>query len=125
MPYTQANRRIAISTPLGDDALLLRAFSGTESMSRLFRMDLDLLSENDAIALRDIVGKKADIRLFDKDGNERYWNGFVSRFSQGAQHKRFTSYHAELVPWLWFLTRTADCRNFQKKEVPEIIQAIF
>src|SRR3954451_9466305 len=125
MAYTQANRRIAISTPLGEDAVLLRGFTGTEAMSRLFHFDLDLLSENDALSMRDVVGQKADIRLFDEKGNERCWNGYISRFSQGSQHKRFTSYHAEMVPWLWFLTRTADCRIFQKKKVPQIIETIF
>src|SRR4051812_21870221 len=117
MAYTQVNRRIAVSTPLDDDVLLLRAFSGTEAMSRLFHFDLDLLSKNDAISMRDLVGKKADIRLFDKQGTERHWNGYISRFSQGAQDKRFTYYHAEVVPWLWFLTRTADCRIFQNQTV--------
>src|SRR5260370_34637945 len=27
--------------------------------------------------------------------------------------------------WLWFLKRTADCRIFQNKNVPDIIQKIF
>jgi type VI secretion system secreted protein VgrG len=49
----------------------------------------------------------------------------VSRFSQGGRDASFTSYHAEVVPWLWFLTRTADCRIFQNKKVPEIIQQVF
>jgi type VI secretion system secreted protein VgrG len=44
MPYTQTNRRIAISTPLGADTLLLRAFSGSESISQLFHFNLDLLA---------------------------------------------------------------------------------
>ncbi len=30
-----------------------------------------------------------------------------------------------MVPWLWFLTRTADCRIFQNKKVPDIIQKVF
>jgi type VI secretion system secreted protein VgrG len=30
-----------------------------------------------------------------------------------------------MVPALWFLTRTADCRIFQNKKVPDIIQEIF
>ena len=29
------------------------------------------------------------------------------------------------MPWLWFLTRTADCRIFQSKSVPDIIKGIF
>jgi type VI secretion system secreted protein VgrG len=29
-----------------------------------------------------------------------------------------------LQPWLWFLSRTADCRIFQKKTVPQIFEAV-
>ena len=29
------------------------------------------------------------------------------------------------MPWLWFLTRTSDCRIFQEKTVPDIIKEIF
>jgi type VI secretion system secreted protein VgrG len=125
MPYTQANRRIAITTPLGKDALLLRGFTGTEAISQLFHFDLDLLSENDSVKFQDLVGKNVTLRIFDADGAERYWNGFISRFSQGSQDRRLTAYRAQMVPWLWFLTRTADCRIFQNKTVPDIIQKIF
>ncbi|MEZ5584590.1 MAG: phage late control D family protein [Candidatus Competibacteraceae bacterium] len=38
---------------------------------------------------------------------------------------RYAVYHATLRPWLWFLTRTADCRIFQKQKVPDIIKQIF
>jgi len=123
--YTQANRRIAISTPLGEDKLLLRGFNGSETISRLFHFDLDLLSENDSISFKDVVGKNVTLRIFDANGAERHWNGFITRFSQGHQARRLTAYHAEMSPWLWFLTRTADCRIFQKKSVPDIIQQIF
>jgi type VI secretion system secreted protein VgrG len=71
------------------------------------------------------VGKNVTLRIYDKDGGQRYWNGFISRFSQGAQDRRLTAYRAQMVPWLWFLTRTADCRIFQNQKVPDIIQKIF
>ena len=29
------------------------------------------------------------------------------------------------MPWLWFLTRNANCRIFQQKTVPEIIKKVF
>ena len=125
MPYTQTNRRIAITTPLGDDALLLRGFSGVESISQLFHFDLDLLSENDSVKFQDLVGKNVTLSILDAEGAPRYWNGFVNRFSQGHQDRRLTAYRAQMVPWLWFLTRTADCRIFQNKTVPDIIKKIF
>jgi type VI secretion system secreted protein VgrG len=125
MAIAQEDRRIAISTPLGKDVLLLRGFTGSEAVSQLFHFDLDLLSESDSIKFQDVVGKNVTLRIYDKDGGQRYWNGFISRFSQGAQDSRLTAYRAQMVPWLWFLTRTADCRIFQNQKVPDIIQKIF
>jgi len=125
MAIAQEHRRIAISTPLGKDVLLLRGFTGSEAISQLFHFDLDLLSENDSIPFQDVVGKSVTLRIYDAKGGERHWNGFISRFSQGAQDRRLTAYRAQMVPWLWFLTRTADCRIFQNQKVPDIIQKIF
>ena len=61
--YTQENRLIAIETPLGPDVLLLREFSGTESVSRLFSYRLTLLSENHRIAFADIIGQNVTLSI--------------------------------------------------------------
>ena len=36
-----------------------------------------------------------------------------------------TAYRAEIVPWLWLLTLSSDCRIFQDKDVLEIVRDIF
>ncbi len=125
MPVTQETHRISITTPLGKDVLLLRGFSGSEAVSQLFHFDLDLLSENDSVKFEDVVGKNVTLHVNTAEGKKRHFNGFVSGFSQGPQERRLTAYHAQMVPWLWFLTRTADCRIFQGQKVPDIIQKIF
>src|ERR1017187_1444548 len=125
MTYTQENRLMAIATPLGEDAVLLSALSGEEGISRLFRFDLELLSTSESIDFNAIVGQNVTVRLTLASGKDRYFNGFVSRFSQGGRNRDLISYHAEMVPWLWFLTRTSDCRIFQKKKVPDIVKQIF
>jgi type VI secretion system secreted protein VgrG len=125
MPVTQETHRISITTPLGKDVLLLRGFSGSEAVSQLFHFDLDLLSENDSVKFEDVVGKNVTLHVNTAEGDKRHFNGFVSGFSQGPQERRLTAYHAQMVPWLWFLTRTADCRIFQNQKVPDIIQKIF
>jgi type VI secretion system secreted protein VgrG len=123
--FTQTGRVLQIETPLGQDVLLLRSVSGHEAISQLFRFQLDLLSEiDDSIAFESIVGQNVTIHLQTLDAY-RGFNGFISRFSQGSSDGRFTYYRAEMVPWLWFLTRKADCRIFQKQSVPDIIQTIF
>jgi type VI secretion system secreted protein VgrG len=116
---------MAIGTPLGEDAVLLSALSGEEGISRLFRFDLELLSVSESIDFNAIVGQNVTVRLTLASGNDRYFNGFISRFSQGGRDRDLISYHAEMVPWLWFLTRTSDCRIFQNKKVPDIVKQIF
>ncbi len=125
--YTQDHRLLAIDTPLGKDVLLLQEITGYEGISRLFSYDLDLLAyDNDSISFSDIVGQKVLITLQLPDGSPRYISGFVNRFTQGETDERlFTHYHAQVVPWLWFLTRQADCRIFQNMAVPDIISKIF
>ena len=112
--YTQENRFIAIHTPLGEDALLLQGFTGQEGISRLFSFDVHLLSENSSISFDKIVGQNVTITVTLPDsGEERYVNGFIIRFAQGGDHGRLSSYRAEIIPWLGFLTRATDCRGFQ------------
>jgi type VI secretion system secreted protein VgrG len=125
MPYTQENRLIAVDTPLGKDVLLLHGFSGREGISQLFRFDLIMLSENPSISFSDIVGQRITVSVRKPDGDLRYINAFISRFAQSGSDARFTYYHAEIVPWLWFLTRWADCRIFQNKTVSDIIKQVF
>lgn len=118
---------MALDTPLGKDVLLLQELTGYEGISRLFIYELDLLAyDNDSINFEDIVGQKVSIAIYLPDGTPRYISGYVSRFTQGETDDRlFTHYHAQVVPWLWFLTRQADCRIFQNLAVPDIISQIF
>jgi len=114
-----------LTTPLGPDKLLLRGFKGSEGMSRLFRFNLDLLSTDPSIDYTQIIGKSVTIAVTQADGTPRYFNGIISRFGQAGADETFTSYHAEMVPWLWLLTRTADCRIFQNMTIPDIVKKIF
>ena len=125
MAITQATRQIAIDTPLGEDALLLRSFQGQEALSRLFTFHLDLVSEDASIKYEDIVGQAVTVRLSLADSSQRYWNGYVSRFVQADRDSKVAVYHATMVPWLWFLDQTTDCRIFQGKTAPDIIKQIF
>jgi type VI secretion system secreted protein VgrG len=59
------------------------------------------------------------------DNSPRFFNGMVSQFGAGGEHEGRRSYRAEVVPWFWFLSQTTDCRIFQNKSVPEIVEQIF
>jgi type VI secretion system secreted protein VgrG len=123
---SQAHRQIAVGTPLGEDVLLLRSFTYTEQLARPFEMTLDMVSDNSNIKFADIVGQNVTVRLQKPmDDQPRYFNGIVRQFTQMRGSGRTTQYQAIVVPWLWLLTRTADCRIFQDMTVPDILKKIF
>src|ERR1041384_6630793 len=137
MPFTQKNRSIAIETPLGDDKLLLQSITIREQLGRPFVMKAELLSEETALNFLEIVGKGVTVRwrMPEEGGSEkkRLFSGYVSSFLQRPRAEGFYQYEATIVPWLWFLTRTADCRIFhaamsnppEEMTVPGIIKKVF
>ena len=128
---TQVHRLLAVQlAPLAPDDLLLVELNGTEAVSSLFSFELKCLSEfPERIKLANLLDAPINIRLRLRDGSARYFNGLVSRCScdgvQPAGDKTYTKYTLEVVPWLWLLTRTTDCRIFQNKTAPEIVEQVF
>jgi type VI secretion system secreted protein VgrG len=99
--------------------------SGEEAFSRLFHFDLELVSENDSISYDSITGKNVTVGLSLSDSeSQRYWNGYVSNFYQAGGDSNLAAYRARIVPWLWFLDRTTDCRIFWNKTALDIITQI-
>ena len=126
MALDQATRLLGLKTPLGDNQLLLTAFEGHEAISQLFEFKLQMISDNASISPADIVGKNVTFSVKLADDSPRFFNGFVSRFGAGDEDDGGRrNYVASVVPWLWFLTRTSDCRIFQNKSVPVIIEQVF
>ena len=125
MATTQKHRIVSVKSPLGEDVLLFRQMTAREELGRLSEFHLDLLSENETIKMEDVLGKKITVKMALREGGERFFNGYVSRFAQIERVQGLAHYEATLKPWLWFLTRTADCRIFQDKTIPEIIKEIF
>ncbi len=125
MAIKQDHRWLAINTPLGADVLAVRSIALQEQMSRLFQIEAELRSEDGKVDFDKVIGHNVTIRLHLAQKATRYFNGYVSRFVQVANEGDFASYRATIVPWLWFLTRTSDCRIFQQKSIPDIIEDVF
>jgi type VI secretion system secreted protein VgrG len=123
--FTQDNLYLTVSTPLGRDKLLLPHFHGEERLSGLFHFSLEMLSEDHGLDFKKIVGHSATITIEQTNSTTRYVNGIVGRFVQAERDARFTTYYAELHPWLWLLTMTSDCRIFQNQTVQDIIDTVF
>jgi len=125
MPITQENRTMALGTAAGDNVLIPTSFKGHEALSEPFTFEVEAFSERDDVSPDDLLGMNATIRIATAEGEARYFNGFVSSVSQSGARGKLNHARLVLVPWLWFLSRTSDCRIFQNKTVPEIVQAVF
>ncbi len=129
--YTQDNRPLAVSTPLGKDALLLEKFSGSEAISTLFRFDLQMLVEGkESIAFDKLLGQNVSVVVRPPTLVPRYYHGIVSRLCEGVRTigsngTSFIRYRAEIVPKPWLLTRGAQSRIFQQMTVPDILKEVF
>jgi type VI secretion system secreted protein VgrG len=117
-------RLVAISTPLGDDELLLRQAQVHEELGRPFTIDVELLSDDEDISLDDLLGQNVTIRL-ETEGDSRFFNGIVTEFFQKENIDRTACYGAIIKPWFWLLTLSENCRVFQEKTYPEIIKEVF
>jgi type VI secretion system secreted protein VgrG len=123
--FSQAERVISVKTPLPADTLLLKSVLATERLSSLFQLELDLLSEDFAVAPDQVLGQPMTVALRLLDGGTRWFNGICNRFAYAGTEDRLCRYGATLVPWLWLLTRSSDCKIYQGMQVPDIIQQVF
>lgn len=115
-----------VITPLGDDVLQLRQMSGSEGLSQLFVFELTLYSTDEEIKANKLLGQNVTVQLETREETLRYFNGFISQFSYLNQSEDGQAvYQATVRPWLWFLTRTSDCKIYQDMTVVEIVKSVF
>ena len=124
--YTQDKRPMKVDTVLGADVLLLDGFAGDEGVSTPFLYTLDLLSEDASIDAKKLLRTAAVVTLHLAGTTPRYIHGLITRFVQlGRTEDKLTAYRAEVVPWLWFLSLSSECKIFQNLSVLDIVEKIF
>ena len=111
--------------PLPPQDLLFQALAAKAGLSALEEIELDLLSEKPDLAAEKVLGQPMGVELTRADGSKRFFNGICMRFGIAPPVGRYYGYRASVRPWLWYLTRTADCRIFQDMNVKEIVEKVF
>lgn len=133
MPTTQEGRLLKLTTPLGEDVLMIKKLRASEGLNRLFQFEIDIvhdheteMSDEPMIAdVEKLLGQPMTVRVSQTDGTERFFNGICARFHQGNRKDRYTKYHAVVVPKLWLLTQKIQSRIFQNNNVPDILREVF
>lgn len=118
---------ITLSSDLGDK-LLFASMRADEQLGRLFRYDIEVLSQDDKVDLRGLLGTSMTVKLATTDGYTRHFNGIVVEAAQTGfrtvDKLSYAIYQVALVPKPWLLTRKVDCRIYVDQSVPDIVRAV-
>lgn len=124
----QNQRLLRLDFPQGDaprSILLANTLHASEAMSRDFRIEIEVLSDDALVPLKAVIGKMVTISLVRDDGTLRYFNGYVFAFRFVRTDGGFAFYQMVLKPWLAFLRLRQDCRTYQNLSLTELCDAIF
>src|SRR5262245_32058400 len=111
---------VSITTPLGGDALIVEGFQGSEAISSLYSLTVDVAAARSRdVPFDALLGGDVTLTIPLPDGTVRYFNGFCSRVSQGDVDVR-AHYHLTLAPKAWLLTRRQTSRIFEDQTVPRV-----
>ena len=123
---------LTMTTPLGPDALIPSGLSAHEAISQPFRFEVEAFSQHGIINPDDLLYQPACVTLQNQEGAGvvRYFHGIVQAISaEGRTHQHrgsdFQPYRLTLVPRLWFLGQTTDCRVYQNQTTVDILRKLF
>jgi len=141
MPFDQKTRELRIKGLGSETDFLLTSFSATEGVSRLFLIQIEILSLNVNLTAKDVIGKPLTLEVADKNFDDRsdnavqYFHAYANRFGiggvsphNGPDGEPARIYTIELVPWVWFLTQTARSHIFfpdrEEKSIHDVIEDV-
>ncbi len=136
MPLVQDRSRsqLAFQMAGGDvDRFQVMRYRGSEGLCQLYRFEIELATDDLAVAFDDIVGKSAVFSInapaaaasaSAAGAHERWFHGIISRFELTNQTQDQAYFRAELVPGIWLLTHRYSSRIYQNKSVKDIVSDV-
>ncbi|AVR98990.1 type VI secretion system tip protein VgrG [Pseudoduganella armeniaca] len=105
--------------------MVANRLDAVEGLSRSFRYEVEVLSDDSNISLKDVLGKMVTVELVREDGSLRYFNGYVFEFRRGASDGGLIRYTMILEPWLAYLRLRRDNFLFHGKTIADQTEEIF
>jgi len=129
--WSRANALMTMSSPLGSDVLIPIALTAHEAISQPFQFDITAVCQSGIVDPNQLLNNPACVTLQVAGTAIRYFHGIVQSLSAEGSIRSDTAadtfqlYHLRLVPRLWFLGQTTDCRVYELKSAGDIIQSMF
>jgi type VI secretion system secreted protein VgrG len=122
---SQNDRTGRLTTPFGDDVLVLSRIRAVEGLSELFEFRVEAVSLQPNLNFNKALGQGCTVKLMTVDNLERYFHGVMTEAHWASGQQDLYAYEIVLRPWLWLLTRTSDCRIFKQMTPIDIIKKVF
>ncbi|MBS1155877.1 MAG: type secretion system protein [Proteobacteria bacterium] len=106
------------------DMLLPHTLSGQAALSTLYRYELDCLSSDAHLELKDLLGLPVQVGLLTPTGDERVITGLVTAAQGIGSNGGFASYRLVIEPALALLAQRRCSRVFQDMNIVEIIKTV-
>jgi type VI secretion system secreted protein VgrG len=125
--FTQDNRLLRLTTPLGPDTLLAECLQGSEGLSESFRFELTSLSTNANIALKALIGQPVLLELLTAASRDqlRPFHAHITGIECIGANGGLARYRLTLEPWTAFLRYRRDSTTYQGMSVFEILDSMF
>ena len=124
MKYLTSSKFSFISDSLPSDTFGVVSFRGSEGISKPYRFEIMLVSDNLGIDFKTIMNNKARLVFHREEGDDAFYNGIIANFEQLHEINNYAFYRAYLVPKLWWLSITHHNQVFLDKTVQEFGEAI-
>ena len=129
--WTRTNALMTMTSALGADVLIPISLSAHEAISTPFQFNVEAVCQQGTVDANSLLYQPACVTLQASGKAIRYFHGIVQSVSAGAPIRgasgadTFTIYNLVLVPKLWFMSQTVDCRVYETKSAADILNALF
>jgi type VI secretion system secreted protein VgrG len=127
---TRAHAMLSMTSALGPDALIPTSLTAREAISQPFEFMVKAVCQKGLVDPNQLLYQPACVTLGGAQGPVRYFHGIVQSLTAEGDvlshdGEDLHAYQLRLVPRLWFLGQTVDCRVHQNMSVADILQRMF
>ena len=124
-PLSRDHAFLSMTSPLGKDVLVPVALRLEEAVNRPFLGVLEVVSSRAQIDPDALLHQPVCVALRRTGAPVRYVHGRVrSVVATGPRGRDMHGWRLEIVPAMWFLSQTGDCRIFENRSAKDILQTL-
>ncbi len=107
---------------IGGEAFDVKSIHATETMSKVFSANVTVVSGRE-LKPENVLGKDGILTLIGRK-KDRFFHGYISRFTRNERIDRFFIYTITISPYLKKQEYIRDIRIFQNMTTPDIIKQV-